>query len=198
MSEPVLRTPLGLRRIAFARADGETAVLLEEAPFRARIGLRAGEDAAVRIGAALGLDLPGAMLRTSAAGDVEALRLGPEEWLVLAAGTDGEKLVAKIEEAAAGAHVAAVDLSHRFAEILVSGAAARDVLAAGCPLDLDPSVLPLAFASRSLLGKSEIVLQWLGDDRFRLLVNRSFADYCWRFLENAAAEQGRVVETVRS
>lgn len=198
MSEPVLRTPLGLRRAAFAKRGRAPAILLEELPFRARIGLRAREDAAARIGAALGLDLPGPMLRASAAGELQALRLGPEEWLLLAAGTDSAGLVTRIEETARDEHVAVVDLSHRFAEIRVSGPAARDVLAAGCPLDLDPSVLPPAFASRSLLGKSGILLQWLGGDGFRLLMDRSFAEYCWRFLENAATEQGGALESMRS
>ncbi len=198
MSEPVLRTPLGLRRAAFAKRGRAPAILLEELPFRGRIGLRAREDVAARIGTALGLELPGPMLRTSAAADIEALRLGPDEWLLLAAATDGAGLVSRIEAAAAGGHLAVVDLSHRFAEILVSGPAAREVLAAGCPLDLDASVLPEHFTSRSLLGKSEIVLQWLGGEGFRLLVNRSFAEYCWRFLENAATEQGEALETARS
>ena len=198
MSEPVLRTPLGLRRAAFAKRGRAPAILLEELPFRTRIGLRAREDAAARIGTALGLDLPGPMLRTSAAGDLEALRLGPEEWLLLAAVADAAGLVSRFEEAAAGEHLAVVDLSHRFAEILVSGPAAREVLAAGCPLDLEASALPEHFASRSLLGKSAIVLQWLGGEGFRLLVNRSFAEYCWRFLENAATELGEAVESVRS
>ncbi len=190
MSDPVLRTPLGLPALAFARGRKSPAVTLEEAPFATRLGLRAAETVATRIGVALGLDLPGAMLDTATGEGIESLRLGPDEWLILATGGEAAALCSEIEAIAGEDHVAAVDLSHRFAEIRIAGPAAVEVLAAGCPLDLDPAVAPSGFASRSLLGKCEIVLQRLAGDRFRLLVDRSFADHCWRFLEHAAAEQG--------
>ncbi len=198
MSEPVLRTPLGLRAVVFGRRPSAPAVRLEEAPAAVRVGLRASAEDAARIGVALGLDLPGPPLRAVTGELVVALRLGPEEWLLLAADPDPRPILAAIAGAAEGGHVAAVDLGHRFAEILVSGPAAPEVLAAGCPLDLDPRFAPPGFASRTLLGKCEILLHRLGENRFRLLVNRSFAEYCWRFLEHAALEFGTPAPVTRS
>ncbi len=198
MSEPILRTPLGLRAVVFARRPAAPGVRLEEAPTGVRVGLRATAEEAARIGVALGLDLPGPPLRAVPGEAAVALRLGPEEWLLLAEGRDPRPMLEAIAGAAEGGHVAAVDLGHRFGEILVSGPAATEVLAAGCPLDLDPRVAPPGFASRTLLGKSEIVLHRLAGDRFRLLVNRSFAEYCWHFLEHAALEFGTPVPVTRS
>ncbi|HFD14974.1 MAG TPA: sarcosine oxidase subunit gamma, partial [Rhodospirillales bacterium] len=183
MSEPVLRTPLEGRALAFRRDRRREVLRIEEVPLRPRLGLRAEEETARRIGAALGLDLPGAMLRAAAGEGIAALRLGPDEWLLLADGGDADEWLAAVTGAVDGAPVAAVDLSHRFAEIRLEGPVAEEVLAAGCPLDLDAAAAPPGFASRSLLGKCEIVLWRLGRDRFALLAARSFADYAWAFLE---------------
>ncbi len=190
MSEPVLRTPLDGRAVAFRRDRRREVLRIEEVPLRPRLGLRAEEGTARRIGAALGLELPGAMLRAAAGEGIAALRLGPDEWLLLADGGDADGWLAAVTDAAGGAHVAAVDLSHRFAEIRLAGPVAGEVLAAGCPLDLDAGVAPPGFASRSLLGKCEIVLWRLARDRFGLLAGRSFGEYVWLFLEHAAVEHG--------
>ncbi len=76
------------------------------------------------------------------------------------------------------------------ARISTGRPAASTSPATGCPLDLDAAAAPPGFASRSLLGKCEIVLWRLARDRFGLLAGRSFAEYVWLFLEHAAVEHG--------
>ena len=80
----------------------------------------------------------------------------------------------------------AVDVSHRNCAILVTGRAAVDVLNAGCPLDLSLAAFPVGAATRTVLGKIEIVLMRTGEDAFRVECWRSFADYAFTYLADAA------------
>ena len=76
----------------------------------------------------------------------------------------------------------------------LAGARARDVLNAGCALDLHPSAFPPGAVTRTLLAKAPVVLRRPGEpEAFELWVNGSFAPYAWLFLENAAREFGVVI-----
>src|SRR5690606_20550999 len=82
-----------------------------------------------------------------------ALWLGPDEWLVTdETGADLPSVCATVT-----ALHSDVDISHRNVGILVSGPRAEDVLNAGCPQDLSLARFPVGAASRTVLGKAEIV-----------------------------------------
>lgn len=85
------------------------------------------------------------------------LRLGPDEWWCWQddAGTDASTLRHAVEEAAAGAFHACVDLSDAHALCLLP-APAGPLLSAGCDLDLEH--LPADFTGRSRLGPFTVVL----------------------------------------
>jgi sarcosine oxidase gamma subunit len=85
------------------------------------------------------------------------LRLGPDEWWCWQddAGTDASALRHAVEEAAAGAFHACVDLSDAHARCLLP-APAGPLLSAGCDLDLER--LPADFAGRSRLGPFTVVM----------------------------------------
>ena len=86
---------------------------------------------------------------------------------------------------------AVVVVSDRMIGIGVAGRRARDVLAAGCPLDLHPAVFAPGAVTRTLLGKATVVLRRpAAVERYELWVNGSFAPYLWLFLRNAALEFG--------
>jgi heterotetrameric sarcosine oxidase gamma subunit len=81
-----------------------------------------------------------------------------------------------------------VDVSHRDAALTLSGAKIAVVLSAGCPLDLHPSVFTVGMCARTLLAKAQIVLWHKGPQQFHLQASRSFAEYVWQFLEQAARD----------
>jgi sarcosine oxidase subunit gamma len=113
-----------------------------------------------------------------------ALWLGPDEWLVIdTAGSDP-----MVDCAKAKALHSAVDISHRQVAIKVSGPGAADVLNAGCPRDLSLAAFPVGSAARTVLGKIEIVLLRTGEDAFRVECWRSFSDYAFTFLAEAARD----------
>lgn len=133
--------------------------------------------------AVLGAALPLAPLASAQAGPCAALRLGPDEWLLLA--EDGARLALP----AVNAPYSLVDVGHRNAAIELDGPAATELLAAGCPLDLDPCAFPPGSCTRTLFGAVEIVLWRPGaEPRFHIEVWRSFAMPLWAHLAEAAQD----------
>lgn len=154
---------------------------LEAPPPRTRFVLRAKAPPPQ----AAGFDLTAPLNRFSQAGGNVAARLGPDEFLLL--GPDGEGLAAAISADFAGVFHALVDVGHRQAGLVLAGAGAAETLNAGCPLDLGLRAFPVGAATRTLLGKSDIVLLRRAEDSFHVECGRSFAPYVVAFLRAAAA-----------
>ncbi|TIM60713.1 MAG: sarcosine oxidase subunit gamma, partial [Mesorhizobium sp.] len=72
--------------------------------------------------------------------------------------------------------------------ISVIGPAAAATINSGCPQDLSLDVFPVGAASRTILGKAEIVLLRTATDAFRVECWRSFSDYVFTFLSEAAGD----------
>jgi sarcosine oxidase subunit gamma len=120
------------------------------------------------------------------------LWLGPDEWL-LAKDGDDTKLAARLDTAFRGHFVTVTDVSDAYTVIRLAGPAAAEVLAKGCALDTHDRVFPPGKVARSLLAKADVILHRLTADTFELYVARSYADYLWRWLEDAGAEFGVAV-----
>ena len=161
-----------------------------------RVSLRAPAASLAALSKALGVALPdrpkssalakGGLLPAARAraGSRAALWLGPDEWLLL--DESGSSLVADCAKAKALSST--VDISHRNVAIAVAGPAAEATLSAGCPQDLSAAAFPVGACSRTILGKVEIVLWRTGTDTFRVECWRSFADYVFGFLSEAARD----------
>jgi sarcosine oxidase subunit gamma len=151
-----------------------------EDPFRTQLTVRVRDGHAL-----LGVDLPGPCTFTGGAG-IDVLWMGPDEYLVLA----GPGRQAELETALRAAGAAAVtDVSAQRTTVTLTGAHARDVLAHGCAIDLDPAVSPPGTCVQTLLARTGIVLLVTGAG-FTILVRRSFADYCTAWLADASLEYG--------
>ena len=70
----------------------------------------------------------------------------------------------------------------------VTGPAAAATINSGCPQDLSLDAFPVGAASRTILGKAEIVLLRTADDAFRVECWRSFSDYVFTFLSEGARD----------
>lgn len=164
-----------------ASAAHVTLSVLEPAE---RVSLRAPEASLAALSKALGLTLP-KKPKTSASKDGRlALWLGPDEWLVIdeAAG-DPLGDCGKVKQLHS-----AVGVSHRNVAIGVTGPGAEATLSAGCPQDLSLTAFPVGACSRTIFGKVEIVLYRTAEDTFRVECWRSFSDYVFTFLSEAARD----------
>jgi sarcosine oxidase, subunit gamma len=190
MAEPARTSPLAALAWAERGVAGPAPVTLAALPLRGKLIVRGDEKARARASAALGCELPGA-LRGASGGSVEALWLGPDEWLVLVGADEADRIASALREALSALDHAVVDVSDRFAGISVEGSRARDVLNAGVPLDLHPRAFPPGIVARTVLAKAPVVLRRPAErELFELHLNGSLAPYAWLFLENAAREFG--------
>lgn len=180
--------PVGTTRMHPLRnrrgASGDVG--LTPAPPAARVSLRARADTLPDLGRTIGLELPTRPKAAVCDGQGRsALWLGPDEWLILDEADDAAgKIVADL--AATGVLHSAVDISHRNTAIMVTGEGAETTLAAGCPQDLRLASFPIDTVSRTVLGKVEVIVWRLGEDMFRVECWRSYADYAFTFLADAA------------
>jgi sarcosine oxidase subunit gamma len=115
-----------------------------------------------------------------------ALWLGPDEWLVIEEGRDA----LPVALSGVKAFHSTVDVSHRNLGILVAGRGAAATLASGCPRDLSQAAFPIGSCARTVLGKAEIVVWRTGEEAFRVECWRSFSDYVFIFLAEAARDAG--------
>ena len=104
--------------------------------------------------------------------------LGPDEWLLRA---DAGSTIA----AGAGLPAAITDISERSVCLVVEGAAAAQLLMAGCPLDLDQ--FSVGRATRTVFETVEIIVIRESESRFHVEVWRSFSDWLWTALTLAAS-----------
>lgn len=165
-----------------AMVFGAGAFAMQATPVAARFVLRMAAPPTH----AAGFDLAMALNRFTLSGACLAMRPGPDEyWLI---GPDVSGLADQIAADLGPAWHSLVDIGHRNFGLQLSGRAVCDVLNAGCPLDLHPASFPVGMATRTLLGKAEIVLARLQAETFRLECGRSFAPYVGDFLGEGARE----------
>lgn len=194
---------LGLATRARTGNGGDAGVLLSECAFRRQITVRghAADPAFTQaVEQAIGLVPPSEPNTAAGPRDLaegpRILWLGPDEWLVVGTGATETNLPAALGSATESQHAAVVDVSDGRAVIAISGRDARDLLAKGCPLDLHPSRFAPGRCAQTLIAHAHVILHQVDDGpRYEMYVHRSFADYLWRWLEDAAREYGvRVAE----
>ena len=189
------RSPLEGWNAAFARLPG--SVRITETPFLTQLNLRVdpGGPSVAAVGKALGGELPAEPCTASRSGvprigDVEVLWLGPDEWLVLAEPGRQRELQDLLRTAIGDSRGAVVDVSAQRTALSLSGPSAREVLARGCAIDLDPRVAPAGTCVQTLLARAGVTIV-VRDERaseFLLLVRASFAQYLAAWLVDACTE----------
>lgn len=130
----------------------------------------------------LGLPLPLTAGETRDGHGVRVLWLAPDRWLVVSAhAVDTARLagLASINDVGQGRLV-----------LRLSGRNARDLLAKGCPIDLDPSVFTVGRCAASLLGHLNVVVDAIASDTFDLYVPRSYDQFVREWLRRGGREFG--------
>jgi sarcosine oxidase subunit gamma len=172
-----------------ARSVAE-GLLIEEGPPVGAVVLRARGEGAVRgARAAAGLDLAVPPGRVAERPGLVALRLAPDEWLLLLEPGGEAALLAGLRKALAGLPGAAVAGGSGLVELVISGPRARDLLAKAICLDLHPAVFAPGRCAATGMGRVRAVLrQFDAAPRFGLYLTRSFALSIWDWAVDAAGE----------
>jgi len=162
--------------------------MLEPLPFLARFIFRGSEAAAHDLGLAFGADLSRLPLKAHENPDGRAaLWLGPDEWELIGPIAEHAAIEETISRVVIEPHSLA-DISHRNSGVVVRGAKVEIVLNAAIPLDLDIGAFPVGMCTRTLLGKTEVVLWRRARDTFYIECFRSFIPYVHAYLFEAARE----------
>jgi sarcosine oxidase, subunit gamma len=180
----------------------QAGVRLAERPVFGFVNLRGpGADPAFldAFKAAAGYALPGEAGMSGGDGDTTALWLGPKEWAIVDTRGDpdaGPRIAGHLRTALTGYRVAVTDMSESRACIEISGAKARATLQKGCPLDLHPHVFRPGQCAQTRLAKTTVLIHLTAGGSepdgpaFDVYAVRSFAEYVWLWLEDAAREYG--------
>jgi sarcosine oxidase subunit gamma len=180
----------------YGKQDGEPGVVVSE-----RIGLGLATLAArkraplrVAVKASYGVDLPDGSSIVHGP-NVSFIGYGPGQWLAVSESLAGEALARDLAQRLKG--LASVsDQSGGRTVLRISGTRARDVLAKGLPIDLDPRSFPLGSAATSTISLMGVQI-WQTDDTrsYDIAVFRSVSASFWRWLTASAAEFGCEVTT---
>jgi len=119
-------------------------------------------------------------------GILEALWLGPDEWLVTGPPGSAGQIAILLEAAFTGRPHSAVDVSANRVAIDLTGIDRLDLLATGCALDLHPRVWSEGACAQTLLARVPVLLQERANAT-RLFVRPSFAAWLTDWLAAAAA-----------
>jgi len=133
--------------------------------------------------AGLGFAPPGGPSRVEKGG-INLIGTGPGVWLAVAEGHPPGVFAARLADIFAGA-ASVSDQSSGYAVLRLTGPRARAVLQAALPVDLDPSVFPLAASASTLLGHIGVILWQTGPDVWNLACFRSMADSLAHWLARA-------------
>lgn len=164
---------------------GTDAARVSVLPGEGRLSLRARAGLAA-LGKALGLKLPDRIGRRATSGKVEAIRLGPDEWTILAPADAVAGLCAACAAIYGDHPHSLVDISGREVTLLIEGPKAAELLTLGCPRDI--ATIAAGEGRRTLFDGASVVLWRDGDDRFRMDVWNSFADHVAHLLEIGCKE----------
>lgn len=178
--------------------DGEAGVIVTE---RVGLGLaslevRKGQTDALKscVRNAYGAALPEGPTVVSGK-DVMFIGTGPGQWLAVSEAHRNEDLAAHLAAKLEG-RASVADQSSGRGALRLSGPRARDCLARGLAIDLDPRVFPAGSAATSTLSHMGAALWREGEaEHFDIVLNRSMADSLWRWLKASAAEYGCQVVT---
>lgn len=133
----------------------------------------------------MGLTLPPAQ-GAAVIGNYALLWLTPAEWLLEHPAGETDRIEAALALRLAASLTVVTDLSDALGPLEISGAAATAILMTGCSLDLRPRAFPSGRVARTALADVPTILWNPGNpDRFRCLIDRSFADHFLLWLKGA-------------
>jgi sarcosine oxidase, subunit gamma len=151
----------------------------------ARWSLRAREGLAA-LGDTLGLVLPPRIGQRAAAGEVQVICLGPDEWTIHAPEARAPRIEAGFAALYATHPHSLVNVSGRELSLVLEGPRAAELLTLGCARDID-SIAPGEGRRTNFDGVT--VLLWRdGPTRFRMDVWHSFVPHVFHLLDTGCRE----------
>lgn len=141
----------------------------------------------------LGVALPLQPLTSAENGDYSVRWMSPDEWLILVPGLEAFEVESKFRDEMGG-HYSLVNSSGGSTVLELSGTDVVELLKKCTPIDLHAKQFPVGKVVSTVFSKSTAIIRRTGEQRFELIIRRSFADYIWLWLQDASREFGLVIE----
>lgn len=170
-------------------------VVLKEVKLMGHLTLRCNpeNEALIKsVSSILGFALPLEPLTSASKGEYAARWISPDEWLITVPGLAAFDVETAFREQVKG-HYSLVNGSGGSTILEISGAHAVDVLKKSTPIDLHHEEFPVGKVVSSVFAKSGAIIRRLDEDKFELVVRRSFSDYLWLWLQDASLEFGLTI-----
>ena len=170
----------------------DCGVLICEEALKGHLNLRGNPDEdTFRSGVAeeLGLELPLVAGTCTGNGNTSIYWLGPTEWLVTVEGGTEAGVEARLRQTLNG-HFAVVDVSGGQTLVRLSGEAVDMVLKKSSGYDFHPSQFTQGRCVQTTFAKASALVSKTADNSFDLVIRRSFSDYLFRWIVDAASEYG--------
>jgi sarcosine oxidase, subunit gamma len=140
----------------------------------------------------LGFDLPKAPRSSASWGDLKALWLSTDQWLILCTRSKMAVLLSELNTALGKIHSLAVDVSDMRAIIRLEGEGVRETVMKGSSLDLISDDYKAGTVRRMRFAEIAALLHVVEENVIDIYVFRSYAEYTWAFLLKAARKGAEV------
>lgn len=137
----------------------------------------------------LELAFPDQPLTSCSRGKICIRWISPDEWLVTVPRIEISSVELSLRLAIVG-HAAIVNVSGGQTIVHLTGKHALDVLMKSTCYDVHELNFPTGKVITTTLAQAQVIIRRLDSDQFELVIRRSFADYLWMWLRDAAAEFG--------
>ncbi|ORM65421.1 sarcosine oxidase subunit gamma [Pantoea rodasii] len=141
----------------------------------------------------LQLSLPSQPLSLTQIGEYSAQWMSPDEWLLIVPQGEEFAIEQQLRAAMGAAHYAIVSVGGGQMLLELSGEQAINVLKKSVVYDVHPKNFPPGKGVMTCFATVTVILRRPTQDRWELVVRRSFADYSYRWLLDAGAEYGITV-----
>jgi sarcosine oxidase subunit gamma len=167
-------------------------IVLHEKKLLGHLNLRgncADVDFLAGVQATLGLALPITPCSSALSEDTQIMWLAPDEWLIIVASGTEFEVEQKLRSALKG-HFAVSDISGAQTLLELSGRNVIDLMKKSTGYDLHLESFPVGKVVGTTFAKAGAHILRVSEDKFQLVVRRSFSDYVWLWIQHGSQEYG--------
>ena len=167
-------------------------VVLRETHAKGYLSLRGNSEEPLfsdGVATTLGLNLPTQPGTCLTSGDICIYWMSPNEWMLTVPGGTEAEVEVRLRENLSG-HFAIVDVSGGQTSINLSGDNVHEVLKKSSGYDFDEETFNVGRCAQTTMAKATALVSKQADGSFELIIRRSFADYLFAWIADAAGEYG--------
>jgi sarcosine oxidase subunit gamma len=170
-------------------------IVFHEAALLGHLNLRgkvADADFLAGVSAALGVALPITPCSSAKSDLAQIMWLAPDEWLIVVASGSEFEVEQKLRANLKG-HFAVSDISGAQTLIELSGEHVIDLMKKSTGYDLHLDSFPVGKVVGTTFAKTGAHILRVSEDKFQLIVRRSFSDYVWLWIQQGSQEYGLTI-----